>query len=202
MGGITCIQRLIFGASLAGARLHAPHAPMHPMHSMRPCNFASHASMQTSALDTVSESAVQQAVQRLVRGRTVLVIAHRLSTVQVKFLSAHSRPALCLCLCLSICLCLCGLSSEGASLSHSISSSVGLLCDAPTSPLSSLYMSRISVGMYLLPLCLLPPTRHLVVAKGWVPGNIACISWTQDERHLVAAEGSLECIMTTGNGVG
>lgn len=36
----------------------------------------------TSALDSVSEAAVQQAVQRLVRGRTVLVIAHRLSTVQ------------------------------------------------------------------------------------------------------------------------
>ncbi len=34
--------------------------------------------------DTVSEAAVQQAVQRLVRGRTVLVIAHRLSTVQVR----------------------------------------------------------------------------------------------------------------------
>jgi len=36
----------------------------------------------TSALDTVSEKLVQQAVQRLVSGRTVLVIAHRLSTVQ------------------------------------------------------------------------------------------------------------------------
>jgi ATP-binding cassette subfamily B (MDR/TAP) protein 8 len=36
----------------------------------------------TSALDTVSEKLVQQAVQRLVAGRTVLVIAHRLSTVQ------------------------------------------------------------------------------------------------------------------------
>ncbi|KAJ9505384.1 hypothetical protein QJQ45_024133 [Haematococcus lacustris] len=36
----------------------------------------------TSALDSVSEAAVQQAVQRLVHGRTVLVIAHRLSTVQ------------------------------------------------------------------------------------------------------------------------
>jgi ABC-type multidrug transport system fused ATPase/permease subunit len=30
----------------------------------------------------VSETLVQQAVQRLVEGRTVLVIAHRLSTVQ------------------------------------------------------------------------------------------------------------------------
>lgn len=39
----------------------------------------------TSALDSVSEQLVQQAVQRLVTGRTVIVIAHRLSTVQ----SAH-----------------------------------------------------------------------------------------------------------------
>jgi ATP-binding cassette subfamily B (MDR/TAP) protein 10 len=37
----------------------------------------------TSALDAVSEKLVQQAVQRLVAGRTVVVIAHRLSTVQV-----------------------------------------------------------------------------------------------------------------------
>jgi ATP-binding cassette subfamily B (MDR/TAP) protein 8 len=36
----------------------------------------------TSALDRVSERLVQQAIRRLVRGRTVLVIAHRLSTVQ------------------------------------------------------------------------------------------------------------------------
>lgn len=36
----------------------------------------------TSALDAVSEKLVQGAVQRLVAGRTVLVIAHRLSTVQ------------------------------------------------------------------------------------------------------------------------
>jgi len=36
----------------------------------------------TSALDTVSEKLVQQALERLVAGRTVLVIAHRLSTVQ------------------------------------------------------------------------------------------------------------------------
>ena len=37
----------------------------------------------TSALDTVSERLVQEAVGRLVKGRTVVVIAHRLSTVQV-----------------------------------------------------------------------------------------------------------------------
>lgn len=36
----------------------------------------------TSALDTVSESLVQEAIDRLSRERTVLVIAHRLSTVQ------------------------------------------------------------------------------------------------------------------------
>ncbi|GBF88247.1 ABC transporter B family protein [Raphidocelis subcapitata] len=36
----------------------------------------------TSALDAVSEKLVQEAIQRLVSGRTVLVIAHRLSTVQ------------------------------------------------------------------------------------------------------------------------
>ena len=36
----------------------------------------------TSALDTVSERMVQEALMELSRGRTVLVIAHRLSTVQ------------------------------------------------------------------------------------------------------------------------
>lgn len=36
----------------------------------------------TSALDTESERLVQQALQRFTRGRTTLVIAHRLSTVQ------------------------------------------------------------------------------------------------------------------------
>ena len=36
----------------------------------------------TSALDPNSEAAVQQALDRLVVGRTVLVIAHRLSTVK------------------------------------------------------------------------------------------------------------------------
>ena len=34
-------------------------------------------------MDTVSERLVQEAVGRLVKGRTVVVIAHRLSTVQV-----------------------------------------------------------------------------------------------------------------------
>ena len=36
----------------------------------------------TSALDAQSEKQVQQAIEQLVKGRTVLVIAHRLSTVQ------------------------------------------------------------------------------------------------------------------------
>ncbi|MEI2812275.1 MAG: ATP-binding cassette domain-containing protein [Burkholderiaceae bacterium] len=36
----------------------------------------------TSALDTESERAVQDALQTLMQGRTTLVIAHRLSTVE------------------------------------------------------------------------------------------------------------------------
>jgi subfamily B ATP-binding cassette protein MsbA len=36
----------------------------------------------TSALDSESERLVQEAVSRLMKGRTVLVIAHRLSTVR------------------------------------------------------------------------------------------------------------------------
>ena len=48
----------------------------------------------TSALDVKSERLVQQAVENLVAGRTVLVIAHRLSTVQVRVLAASSALAL------------------------------------------------------------------------------------------------------------
>ena len=36
----------------------------------------------TSSLDTESEAAVQAALANLMQGRTVLVIAHRLSTVR------------------------------------------------------------------------------------------------------------------------
>jgi ATP-binding cassette subfamily B protein len=36
----------------------------------------------TSALDAESEAAVQHAVDRLARGRTTLVVAHRLATVK------------------------------------------------------------------------------------------------------------------------
>jgi len=36
----------------------------------------------TSALDAESERAVQAAVERLARGRTTLVVAHRLATVK------------------------------------------------------------------------------------------------------------------------
>ena len=36
----------------------------------------------TSALDTQSEALVQQALARLVRGRTTFVVAHRLSTIE------------------------------------------------------------------------------------------------------------------------
>jgi len=44
----------------------------------------------TSALDTISESLVREALDRLMEGRTTLVIAHRLSTVQ----SAHQIAVL------------------------------------------------------------------------------------------------------------
>lgn len=45
----------------------------------------------TSALDAVSEKLVQQAIDKLMTGRTVLVIAHRLSTVQVLLLLSHAH---------------------------------------------------------------------------------------------------------------
>lgn len=41
-----------------------------------------HADEATSALDAESEAVVQDAIDKLMVGRTVVVIAHRLSTVQ------------------------------------------------------------------------------------------------------------------------
>ena len=47
----------------------------------------------TSALDVKSERLVQQAIKTLVAGRTVLVVAHRLSTVQVCHQSMYDGTA-------------------------------------------------------------------------------------------------------------
>ena len=48
----------------------------------------------TSALDAESEHLVQEAVDRAMSGRTVLVIAHRLSTVR-----DSSQVCVCVCVC-------------------------------------------------------------------------------------------------------
>ena len=56
------------GLSMAGALLRDPHSLIFDE--------------ATSALDTASERLIQDATLRLMKGRTVFVIAHRLSTVQ------------------------------------------------------------------------------------------------------------------------
>lgn len=38
----------------------------------------------TSALDSVSEKKIQDSIQRLVRDRTTLIVAHRLSTIKMQ----------------------------------------------------------------------------------------------------------------------
>lgn len=59
----------------------------------------------TSALDVVSERLVQQAINRLVAGRTVLVIAHRLATVQVRARSTVMPVQRCSCVVEQSCSC-------------------------------------------------------------------------------------------------
>lgn len=62
---------------------------------LQPFSVTLHLHQATSALDAESEGLVQEALERAAAGRTVLVIAHRLSTVQGSDQVGHtSRPAL------------------------------------------------------------------------------------------------------------
>ena len=57
------------------------HCAFDSKHVLLSCHFICY-SKATSALDTITENSIQEALLTLGRNRTVLVIAHRLSTVK------------------------------------------------------------------------------------------------------------------------